>query len=72
MGHVIFTCNGKCKPYIAIKESGSVGRYQTGQKRCNICDKWIRWEGIRCPCCNHLLRYKPRNSRFKTERVYIE
>lgn len=71
MGHVIFTCNAKCKPFIAKKQM-NVGRYENGQKFCIICYKWIKFKGIRCPCCNHLLRYKPRNSRFKRERVYIE
>jgi hypothetical protein len=43
-------CKGVC---IRHKASGpiSYGRYATGQKRCQICEMFIKWDGIFCPCC---------------------
>ena len=42
-----------------------IGRYESGQKRCTSCEIYINWDGKHCPCCGHLLRTKPRNSRGK-------
>ena len=39
-----------------------VGRYASGQKRCQRCAIWISWDGIFCPCCNQRLRTHPRMS----------
>jgi hypothetical protein len=59
------TCKGKCSPYQAFKQAG-MGRYGTGQKRCQVCEIFINWEGLWCPCCGCRLRGKPRNIKFKT------
>jgi len=58
------TCKGICLRY---KATGSIngGRYKTGQKRCQICDIFIKWSGIWCPCCGYKLRSKPRNIKYK-------
>ena len=37
----------------------------TGQKRCNSCEIFIRWDGIFCPCCNGRLRSSPRGGIHK-------
>lgn len=58
------TCNGVCNRYKAQKPTG-VGRYATGQKRCQICEVFVKWEGLWCPCCNYRLRGKPRNKVYK-------
>jgi hypothetical protein len=50
----------------AQKPIGS-GRYATGQKRCQICELFIRWEGLWCPCCGYRLRTKPRNLKYKAK-----
>ncbi|HYY50293.1 MAG TPA: hypothetical protein VE643_05420 [Nitrososphaeraceae archaeon] len=52
-------CKGVC---IRHKASGpiSYGRYATGQKRCQICEIFIKWDGIFCPCCGCRLRIGPR------------
>jgi hypothetical protein len=52
-------CKGIC---IRHKASGpiSYGRYATGQKRCQICEIFIKWDGIYCPCCGCRLRIRPR------------
>ena len=61
----IISCNGVCLRYKAINGTPRHGRYRLGQKRCQICDLFVFWEGIRCPCCGFILRTKPRNSKFK-------
>jgi hypothetical protein len=52
-------CKGIC---IRHKASGpiSYGRYAIGQKRCQICEIFIKWDGIYCPCCGYRLRIGPR------------
>ena len=52
-------CKGVC---IRHKASGpiSYGRYAMGQKRCQICEIFIKWDGIFCPCCGCRLRIGPR------------
>ena len=57
-------CKGICIRHKAGKPMGT-GRYATGQKRCQICEIFIKWEGQWCPCCGYRLRAKPRNLRYK-------
>ncbi|MGC2429222.1 MAG: hypothetical protein WA421_19480, partial [Nitrososphaeraceae archaeon] len=71
-------CKGICsryqalKPYIKKKggnannnnNNGRGGRYSIGQKRCQICDLFIKFEGVLCPCCNSKLRTRPRGYCF--------
>ena len=58
MGH----CNARCKEFVAKKPLDGGGRYANGQKRCNICEKYMIWDGLFCPCCGNQLRQKTRNS----------
>ena len=58
------TCKGTCVRYKASKPRG-MGRYASGQRRCQICEIYIHWEGIWCPCCGYRLRTKPRNVTYK-------
>ena len=51
---------------ICIRHKGSRG-YATGNKRCNRCDLFIKWEGLWCPCCGYKLRTRPRLSKFKAK-----
>lgn len=57
-------CKNICLKYKASKPVLS-GRYRQGQKRCQICEIFIKWEGQYCPCCNMRLRTKPRNLKYK-------
>lgn len=57
-------CKGICKRH-KIKKINGKGRYSLGQKRCNECDLFIKWEGNFCPCCGCRLRLKPRNGKYK-------
>jgi hypothetical protein len=60
------TCKGICIRHKAQKPVGS-GRYASGQKRCQICEIFIKWEGLWCPCCGYRLRTKPRNLKYKAK-----
>jgi hypothetical protein len=61
------TCKGICIRHRAEKPLGHFGRYATGQKRCQICAIYMRWDGIWCPCCGCRVRTRSRNSKFKQE-----
>ncbi|PWU80605.1 MAG: hypothetical protein DLM72_11330 [Candidatus Nitrosopolaris wilkensis] len=57
-------CKGICVRHKALKPVG-IGRYSTGQKRCQICEIFLKWDGLWCPCCGYKLRTRPRNLKFK-------
>jgi hypothetical protein len=57
-------CNNICQRYKA-KKPNNIGRYLSGQKRCNACDIYMHWDGLWCPCCNYKLRQTPRSSKYK-------
>ena len=59
-------CKGVCIRHQAHMRTG-VGRYANGQKRCQICDIFIKWDGLWCPCCGYRLRTKPRNLKYKAK-----
>jgi hypothetical protein len=60
------TCKGICVRHKAQKPVGT-GRYSTGQKRCQICELFLRWDGLWCPCCGYRLRTRPRNLKYKAK-----
>ena len=39
--------------------------YLIDQKRCQVCQIFIEWEGIFCPYCGYKLRVTARNRKFK-------
>jgi uncharacterized Zn finger protein (UPF0148 family) len=57
------TCKGICIRHKALS------RYATGHKRCQICELFIKWDGIFCPCCGYRLRLRPRNMKFKSKLI---
>lgn len=59
-------CKGTCTRYQAPKPVG-VGRYASYQRRCQICEIFIKWDGLWCPCCGYRLRTKPRNLKWKSK-----
>ena len=65
------TCKGVCDSYKAKRVAG-MGRYASGQKRCQICEIFIDWDGRWCPCCKYRLRAKPRNLIYKEKLAAIE
>ena len=58
------TCKGICLRHRAPKPIQS-GRYASGQKRCQGCEIFIKWDMLWCPCCGLRLRTRPRNSAYK-------
>ena len=58
-------CKGICLRHKAIKPT-NIGRYLSGQKRCQVCQVFITWEGFWCPCCGYRLRTRPRNKKYKS------
>jgi len=61
-------CKGTCVRHKAMKPRNPViSRYSTGQKRCQICETFLIWDGLWCPCCGYRLRTGPRNSKFKAQ-----
>jgi len=59
-------CKGICPRYQASKPIKG-GRYANGQRRCQICEIFVKWEGLWCPCCSYRLRTKPRNIKYKAK-----
>ena len=57
------TCKGICHRHRAQERSGD--RYANGQKRCQVCQIYMKCDELRCPCCKSKLRTKSRNSAFK-------
>jgi hypothetical protein len=45
----------------------ALGRYTYVHKRCKSCNVFIKWEGLRCPCCGDQLRTGPRYFRYKAK-----
>jgi hypothetical protein len=43
------TCKGICIRHKAL------GRYNSEHKRCQQCEIFIKWYGLRCPCCGSLI-----------------
>ncbi len=60
-------CKGRCLRHKALKPGLGIGRYSTGQKRCQICETFLNWGGLWCPCCGYRLRTRPRNLKLKSE-----
>jgi hypothetical protein len=63
-------CRGICIRHKAQKPYGASGRYATGQKRCQVCEIFLKWDGMWCPCCEYRVRTRPRGHKFK-ERLRI-
>jgi hypothetical protein len=60
------TCKGICIRH-KVQKPVSSGRYASGQKRCQICEMFIKWDGLWCPCCGYRLRTRPRNLKYKAK-----
>ena len=58
-------CIRDCEKYKARKPPLGVGRYAVGQKRCQLCEIFIHWNGVKCPCCKRQLRQLPRSRKGK-------
>lgn len=34
-------------------------------KKCSICDTFVKWKGSHCPCCNQMLSLRPNKSKYR-------
>ena len=48
-------CKGICVRHKAMKPVG-IGRYSTGQKRCQICEIFLEWDALWCPLLLYSLK----------------
>jgi hypothetical protein len=55
-------CKGICTRYKA-----NSNHYANGHKRCNVCELFMNWDGLLCPCCTHKLRARPRNPKLNAK-----
>ena len=64
----IMTCKGICIRHKAPRPVVSnSNRYSTAQKRCQVCEIFLKWDGLWCPCCGYRLRTKPCNLKYKAK-----
>jgi len=64
------TCKGICDRHAAQKPL-TQSRYAAGQKRCSICDIFIKYDGIYCPCCGMMLRTNPRGTQDRQRLLLV-
>jgi predicted amidophosphoribosyltransferase len=64
------TCRGICTRHKSKKIPKTL-RYSENEKRCQICDIFIKWNGLFCPCCGYRLRHNARIQKYKIKK-YIE
>ena len=50
------SCNGICERFKAKRNPDIPSGYREGQKRCSVCEIFIKWDENSCPCCNYKLR----------------
>lgn len=64
---MFMVCMMGCKEICFDHKAKSDGknRYSNNQKRCQICEIFIKWDGIWCPCCGYMLRTHPRNNKSR-------
>ena len=55
-GTKVFATNTRLRGQLVVL------RYSAGQRRCVICEMFIKWDGLLCPCCGGRLRAKLRNT----------
>lgn len=60
------TCKGICKRHKASN------CYANGQKRCQVCELFIKWDGVFCPCCGYRLRIRPKKFNIKSKAIEQE
>jgi len=55
------SCREICKRYKSNLNLRNGSYYLNWENcRCSICNIFIKWEGIYCPCCGYRLRRRPR------------
>lgn len=67
---LIMGCNGICNRYKA-KKPLMQSRYASGQKKCSVCDIFVKWDGTNCPCCGMVLRTNPRGTQDRQRLLLV-
>lgn len=67
---LIMACKGICDKYMAQKPLMQ-SRYAEGQKRCSVCEIFMRWDGNNCPCCGVMLRTSPRGTQDRARLLLV-
>ncbi|TBR09166.1 MAG: hypothetical protein EPO62_05450 [Candidatus Nitrosotenuis sp.] len=62
----MLTCKGDCRTKYSVF-LGEISLRYNGQKRCGVCDVYLKWDDSKCPCCNSILHVRPRHSRAKSK-----
>jgi len=47
------------------------GLYAQGYKFCRTCDRFLRTDAVRCPCCNTKLRVSARRSKYRLQVIEV-
>jgi len=47
---------GICEGFKAKRNPTIPSRYKEGQKRCSVCEIFVKWDETYCPCCNYKLK----------------
>jgi len=63
----MYKCKGICQRFRAVMTSVNIGRYESGQKRCNVCGIFLNCDNFRCPCCSSKLRSNPRSTKLRRD-----
>jgi len=58
------TCKGICIRHVAVRPPDGY-RYSNGQKRCRVCNLFIKWDGVKCPCCGMTLSTRQHRSNYE-------
>ena len=61
----MFTCRGNCKTVFKNILGKPNLRYQNNQKRCGVCEIYLKIDSPKCPCCKSILHVRPRHSKAK-------
>ncbi len=60
------SCKGICIRHKSFSLPNKF-RYLNGQKRCQVCQLYIKWMGYWCPCCGFRLRGNPEIRRIRID-----
>lgn len=56
---MVYFCRKICKNF------KGKGKFKKGNKRCIICEIYLKLDGFFCPCCGHRLQSRPKNKNRK-------
>jgi len=59
------TCKGSCALTTYEPKKLVRNAVEHGYKRCRICNLFLKWEGIWCPCCSVRLSSKSKNNKSR-------